>query len=223
MTSYPSPSAALVRPAQLSDAAHLQQMCWPGRSLDSITELLVRAEKLDQNRRGQGVVAVYNHAACAFGMLTLWPRTAEISDLIVTPSYRGQGIGSQIITYLTEAACRLQVQILEIGVALSNPRALALYRRLGFTDHHTVNLDLGCGLETVLYLYKMLENGRPNGYRLHTALALPGFPGPGSRTDRSAFRAKLRSWHAGRAAVRAAQYRSRAAAARNACIGCAAR
>jgi ribosomal protein S18 acetylase RimI-like enzyme len=147
---------ATVRPVQLSDAEPLQQMCWPERSLDSITELLIRAERLAQTRRGLGVVGVRGATACAFGMLTLWPRTAEISDLIVNAQYRSQGIGSQVITYLTEAARTLHTQILEIGVALSNPRALALYRRLGFADHHTIKIDLGCGLEPVLYLYKSL-------------------------------------------------------------------
>jgi ribosomal protein S18 acetylase RimI-like enzyme len=149
---------SLIRPVQLSDAAHLQQMCWPDRSIDSITELLVRAERLAQTRRGMGVVGLRDGAACAYGMLTLWPRTAEISDLIVNALYRNQGMGSQIITHLTEAARHLHTQILEIGVALSNPRALVLYRRLGFTDHHTVSIDLGNGPEPVLYLYKTLDS-----------------------------------------------------------------
>lgn len=151
-------SQALVRSIQLSDAEQLHQTCWPDRPLDSIVELLRRAEKLAQNRRGLGVVGVRDNIACAFGLLTLWPRTAEISDLIVSVPFRSQGIGSQIISYLTESAYSLRVQILEIGVALSNPRAMALYRRLGFTEHHTVKIDLGRGLEPVLYLHKSLES-----------------------------------------------------------------
>jgi ribosomal protein S18 acetylase RimI-like enzyme len=146
-----------VRPAHLSDALALQQTCWPNRLLTSIVDLLERAEKLEQHRRGLGVVGVLNGRVCAYGMLTLWPRAAEISDLIVSAADRDQGIGSQIITYLTEMAHGWRVQMLEIGVALSNPRALALYRRLGFMDHHTVQIDLGCGIEAVLYLNKTLS------------------------------------------------------------------
>jgi ribosomal protein S18 acetylase RimI-like enzyme len=145
-----------IRPVQRADADQLQQTCWPDRALDGITDLLARAEKLAQTRRGLGMVAIRDGIACAYGMLTLWPRTAEISDLIVAASCRGQGIGSQIITSLTETARYLNVSVLEIGVALSNPRALSLYRRLGFADHHTIKLDLGHGLESVLYLYKPL-------------------------------------------------------------------
>ncbi len=147
----------LIRPVQRVDAEQLQQMCWPDRALDGIADLVARAEKLAQTRRGLGVVGIREGIACAYGMLTLWPRTAEISDLIVSASCRGQGVGSQIIMHLTEAARNLNVSVLEIGVALSNPRALALYRRLGFADHHTIRLDLGSGLESVLYLYKSLQ------------------------------------------------------------------
>jgi ribosomal protein S18 acetylase RimI-like enzyme len=132
-------------------------MCWPDRTLDGIAEMIQRAEKLAFNRRGVGVVAERDGIACAFGLLTLWPRTAEISDLIIHEHYRGQGIGSQMITYLGLAARKLQAKTLEIGVALSNPRALALYRRLGFEDHHTIRIDLGNGPETVLYLYKPIQ------------------------------------------------------------------
>ncbi len=145
-----------VRPVKLTDARQLQIMCWPERSLEGIAEMIQRAEKLAFNRRGLGVVGECDGIACAFGLLTLWPRTAEISDLIIHEQYRGQGIGSQIITYLGLVAHKLHVHILEIGVALSNPRALALYRRLGFEDHHTIKIDLGNGPETVLYLYKSL-------------------------------------------------------------------
>jgi len=147
----------LIRPVHLSDALSLHKMCWPERPLHHIGKLLERTQKLAFSRRGLGVVAIRDSVVCGFGMLTLWPRAAEISDLIVNPGYRDQGIGSMIITQLTETARNLHAQMVEIGVALSNPRALALYRRLGFTDHHTVEVDLGNGPEIVLYLTKSLE------------------------------------------------------------------
>jgi len=146
-----------IRPVQISDVASLRQTCWTDRAPETISLLIDRTRKLAQHRRGLGVVAVREDgAACAFGLLTVWPRLAEISDLIVSGPYRGQGIGSRIIAQLTEEACDLGVHTLEIGVALSNPRALALYRSLGFTDVRTIDLDLGHGAEPVLYLQKTL-------------------------------------------------------------------
>jgi ribosomal protein S18 acetylase RimI-like enzyme len=144
----------VIRPVRLADAAALQQMCWPTRALDSVTELLARTLKLTQNRRGLGVVGMWDGKLCGFGLLTVWPRAAEISDLIVNPDYRGRGIGSRIISFLTDTAGAMRVPVLEIGAARSNPRALALYRRLGFVDGRTIELDLGCGPEPVLYLVK---------------------------------------------------------------------
>jgi ribosomal protein S18 acetylase RimI-like enzyme len=156
----PSPDLSLpavsIRPVELADADGLSKLCWTDRPLENITELLRRTRKLAANLRGMGVVALYNNLPCAFGMLTLWPRVAEISDLVVYAQYRGHGIGSQIINHLTEVARSMHVHTLEIGVALSNPRALALYRRLGFVDGRTLQLDLGGGPELVLYLYKTL-------------------------------------------------------------------
>jgi ribosomal protein S18 acetylase RimI-like enzyme len=148
---------AIVRPVRLSDADDLNRLCWPDRPSDSVAELLHRTQRLAQTKRGLGVVAVTSNIPCGFGLLSLWPRGAEISDLIVNANYRSRGLGSLIIQYLTSVAKSLHVQTLEIGVAMSNPRALALYRRLEFIDGRTIMLNLGNGPEPVLYLYKMLD------------------------------------------------------------------
>lgn len=145
-----------IRPVHIMDAAVLQRTCWPDRTLVGIIEFLQRAEKNRTKERGLGVVSVMDAHICGFGMLTLWPRTAEISDLVVSSDYRGHGIGTAIIGHLTTRARELNAQVLEIGVALSNDRALDLYRRLGFHDHHTLHIDLGNGPEPVLYLEKSL-------------------------------------------------------------------
>jgi ribosomal protein S18 acetylase RimI-like enzyme len=151
-----SPLMLTIRPAYPTDAAALQNTCWSNRTLIGIIEFLQRAEKYRTRRRGSSVVAVVDGRVCGFGMLTLWPQKGEISDLIVSPAYRGHGIGTAIIAYLTTAACQLNVAVLEIGVALTNHRALDLYHRLGFHDHHTMQIDLGSGPEPVLYLEKSL-------------------------------------------------------------------
>lgn len=149
-------ASVFVRPVQTGDAPTLHQMCWPDRTAESVLELLQRTNRLAMNGRGLGAVVIKGGSPCAFGLLTVWPRAAEISDLIVHTDYRGQGMGTMIIHFLTDRARELGVRTLEIGVALSNPRALALYRRLGFIDGRTIDLNLGSGPEPVLYLYKPL-------------------------------------------------------------------
>ncbi len=147
----------LIRPVKAEDALNVQRTCWPEQPLGKVLTLLQRAEKLRKVRRGLGVVAVRDDMIYGFGMLTLWPRAAEISDLVVNARYRGRGVGTALIQFLTEAARDLNATMVEIGVALSNTRALALYRRLGFRDYRTIQVDLGQGPEPVLYLEKELR------------------------------------------------------------------
>src|SRR5579859_2480456 len=100
-----------LRPATPADAAALQESCWPDRSVETVQELLKRAEGIARRRRGLGIVAetiggtgYSSKRLLAYGQLTLWPKTSEISDLIVTANLRGNGIGSAMIAYFLEQA-----------------------------------------------------------------------------------------------------------------------
>lgn len=146
-----------MRQVSIQDASNLHQMCWPNWSVDSIAELLMRVEKYTQQGRGFGIVA-YNtdFGILGYGQLTVWPRTTEISDLIVSPAYRERGIGTAIICALIDKVRSWGLPQVEIGAALSNPRALLLYRRLGFEEDRTIELDLGNGQEPVMYLTRQV-------------------------------------------------------------------
>jgi ribosomal protein S18 acetylase RimI-like enzyme len=92
-------------------------------------------------------------APVAYGQLTLWPRCAEVSDLVVAARYRSQGYGTALVQYLVREAARLGAGCVEIGAAKSNPRAVALYHRLGFEDNRVVMMSLGAdGREPVIYM-----------------------------------------------------------------------
>lgn len=141
-----------VRLASPRDAGQLQQNCWMNWPLEVVSEALERVELLAQQGRGLAVVACQKERILGYGQMTIWPRAAEISDLIVAPPYRDNGIGTAIVGYLVNKVRAWRLPRVEIGAALSNPRALALYRRLGFKDDRSVELDLGNGPEAVLYL-----------------------------------------------------------------------
>jgi len=96
-------------------------------------------------------VATLNAQVVAFGQLTLWSRVAEISDLSVTQAQRGRGIGTALLKHLIALGAARRA-VIEIGVAQRNVRALSLYQRLGFRHDRTLLLDLGQGVEPVLYL-----------------------------------------------------------------------
>ena len=150
-----SPDPTLkIRPVRSPDAEVLRAQCWPDRPQAIIDQLVNRAQQIAYQGRGLGVVTMGDSPGDirGFGQLTMWPRGGEISDLVVSEALRGRGLGTAIIQYLVRAAREMHASNIEIGVAYSNPGALALYRRLGFKDDHDVMLNLGQGLEPVLYL-----------------------------------------------------------------------
>jgi ribosomal protein S18 acetylase RimI-like enzyme len=55
----------------------------------------------------------------------------DLLGLIVKPEYQGQGIGAQALAWL-EKNYPAPIQAIELQVHASNPRAKALYERLGY-------------------------------------------------------------------------------------------
>lgn len=148
----------LFRPVQPDDANILHRHCWQEKHLYKIEELVQRALVLEKHRRGQGTIATYQNRLCAFGMVTLWTRVAEISDLVVEAPLRSRGIGSQIVDYLTAYAREMGAEIVEIGAQVSNYRALNLYQRLGFTQYRVLEPQSGIMTEPVIYLRKRIDS-----------------------------------------------------------------
>ncbi len=141
-----------IRPVRLHDVDALHIRCWSDRPYQWVYQLVRRAQQIAHQGRGLGIVVLNNNVIQAYGQVTMWTCCAEISDLIVAPASRSQGIGTAMIQYLTRIAREMHAPCVEIGVALGNPRALALYRRLGFVDDHVRKLNIGNGQESVLYL-----------------------------------------------------------------------
>lgn len=143
-----------IRPVLLADVHALYENCWPERTPVLVERFIQRIQKIQQQKRGLGVVALHplDQTALGYGQLQLWARGAEISDLIVTESYRGRGIGTAIIQYLTRTARTMGVNMVEIGASQNNPRAVKLYRHLGFRDHHITPINSEGGKEEILYL-----------------------------------------------------------------------
>ncbi len=145
--------AVYFRELNAADISTLHVCCWPEKDRTVIVELAQRVQKMAEQRRGGAVVAVVDGRVCAFGMVTLWREIGEISDLVVHPAIRGQGIGTGMIEQLSTLAQKLGATILEIGAKVENTRALALYQRLEFEAHRTVELLADA---PILYLRKQI-------------------------------------------------------------------
>ena len=151
----PPDRAVKIRPVRISDTAALNEVCWPERSHGSVYQLVLRAHRNARQGRGLGIVVVDETDSTVlkgYGQLTLWPQCGEVSDLMIGAQYRRQGLGTAMIQYLVRAAREMHVPYVEIGAAVRNEGAIALYRRLGFQDDHTIMLNLGNGRESVLFL-----------------------------------------------------------------------
>lgn len=150
----PNPSLT-IRPASANDLNALLGCCWADRSYDVGRWLLSRVLRNQQSGRGTGAVLIDGDGTInGFGQLTVWPRCGEISDLFVQTEYRSLGYGTALIQYMVQEAQAMKgVNCVEIGAAESNPRALALYRRLGFVDERVIYMNLGNNeREPVIYM-----------------------------------------------------------------------
>lgn len=65
---------------------------------------------------------------------TIPDKRVYVSRMIVKKEYRGQGIGSEILTFLIEKAKEMDFNEMTIGVDKDNTAALHLYRKFGFTE-----------------------------------------------------------------------------------------
>lgn len=150
----------ILRTVELTDAATLHKNCWPDLKLPDIQLRIAALSSTDAaNHRGWGISAVINNEVVGFGQLMRWGMRGEICNLIVTEMLRSTGIGTALIQRLIGIARIESMRDVEIGAAQSNTRALALYRRLGFRDERRVTLDLGYGMEPVIYLVLPLGPG----------------------------------------------------------------
>ena len=63
--------------------------------------------------------------------------TLHIAHLGVAPNMRSRGLGEQLIHYAESKARAENIATLSLDVSAQNPRAQALYERLGFAVKHT--------------------------------------------------------------------------------------
>lgn len=153
----PDPSIP-IRPVRLADVVDLHARCWLERPYMVVHNLIKQAIRYSTDGRGQGlVVAGSDGRVLGYGQVLLWPACAEISDVVVTEVLRSQGIGTALIQALVQRARQMKASEVEIGATLDNPRAVTLYRRLGFTDSHTSSINFGGGREKVLFLRLRLD------------------------------------------------------------------
>jgi putative acetyltransferase len=71
--------------------------------------------------------------ACACGALVLGKEHGEIKRMFVRPQFRGRGAAKALLVFLEAEAARRGCTLLMLETGISQPEALALYARCGYT------------------------------------------------------------------------------------------
>jgi ribosomal-protein-alanine N-acetyltransferase len=147
----PTLSFRLIQP---SDLQPLHQACFAERPLLPFRRHFQQMLRRQETGRGFCLVADNQGELVGSGQLTIYPNGAELANLAVVPAWRGQGVGTAVVAVLTAVADHLQLTFLELGVQNDNPRAQALYQRLGFVPDRPLDLP---NLPPALILRKQLR------------------------------------------------------------------
>jgi ribosomal protein S18 acetylase RimI-like enzyme len=105
------------------------------------------AQLLDQCREQDGALFVAVAEGALIGFVCVLARVdsgsmieadreyAYISDLVVLPAQRGQGIGRALLRRAEEFAARSGAAVLKVDVLAANDGARAVYQAAGFQEH----------------------------------------------------------------------------------------
>jgi putative acetyltransferase len=80
------------------------------------------------------LVARVNGSAVGCGAIVKHPAYAEIKRMWVDPTARGLKLGAQLLTALERGTREAGISLLRLETGISQPEALALYRRAGFQE-----------------------------------------------------------------------------------------
>jgi ribosomal protein S18 acetylase RimI-like enzyme len=80
------------------------------------------------------------------------PDLFKLHKVYLHPAYHGQGLGTSLLRHCEREAQQLGVKRLMLAVNKGNAKAIAAYRRNGFTIRESVVLDIGQGFVMDDYL-----------------------------------------------------------------------
>ena len=78
------------------------------------------------------MVAEQDNKIAGFAVFYLTPPESELPDIVVSPEYRGQGLGRQLLTHCFDELRAKSIETIFLEVRVSNTPARTLYEHLGF-------------------------------------------------------------------------------------------
>ncbi|MDV3103000.1 ribosomal protein S18-alanine N-acetyltransferase [Thermococcus waiotapuensis] len=120
----------VIRPVKLFDIPEIMRI-----ERESFSEAYPRGLFLVflENNPDTFLVAEYNGKVIGYVMAYLRPDLeGHIMSIAVDPAYRGNGIGSALLTEAIERLIQKGARYIGLEVRVSNERAIGLYERFGF-------------------------------------------------------------------------------------------
>ncbi|WP_297508134.1 ribosomal protein S18-alanine N-acetyltransferase [Thermococcus sp.] len=120
----------IIRPAKLFDISEVMRI-----ERESFREAYPRGIFLVflENNPDTFLVAEYNGKVIGYVMAYLRPDLeGHIMSIAVDPAYRGNGIGSALLTEAIERLIKRGARYIGLEVRVSNEKAIRLYERFGF-------------------------------------------------------------------------------------------
>lgn len=128
------------RLAQEEDRRPLHTACYPDYTTAHFHDLFNHLLRRQEQGRCFWIVILIHERIIGSGQLIIYSSVAEVANLYIVPEFREQGLGTALLELLTAVARHHHLTHLEIGVTTDNPRALALYQRLGFEEDRRLQL-----------------------------------------------------------------------------------
>lgn len=134
--------AVKVRPAEESDAPHLQMFCFSEKTIAEVTEEL----KADLESDGQIHRLVAESSGYPIGQITVSkdasdPEVAQVGNLAVSGPFRQLGVADILITSAQDTAAVNGAKTLEIELPSSEANVIQRYKDWGFVEKPLVILQ----------------------------------------------------------------------------------
>ncbi|MDT0262025.1 GNAT family N-acetyltransferase [Jatrophihabitans lederbergiae] len=92
----------------------------------------------DEEPLGSGLIQW--HGPIGMNARAAFPDSVEVNHLQVRPELRGRGVGTVLLKAAEQLAENRGYKLIAVGVALDNPDATRLYRRLGYTPTGVIDV-----------------------------------------------------------------------------------
>ena len=118
--------------------------------------------ELRNNAAARYLVAETEGKVVGFAGVWIILDESRVTNIAIAEAYRGRGWGRGITEALVQYAANLGATVMTLEVRVSNARAIALYRSLGFVKVHEIKKHYSDGESAYLMLLEKLPPADPD-------------------------------------------------------------